>query len=593
MSTITDLEIWDNWSVSRWVINTNFDNLNTDKLETSAYTDATTSAAGKTRLSVAPASPTVPIAVGDNDPRVPTVAQVGYIPSSTEKDALAGTGTPSGSNKFVTNDTLTAEITASTSQIVDTTYANGEAVTAWQAVFIESVPTFATATSVQNVGDVSGNTRISFPIFGTWVAGTTFNISLKKTVSPSATFSFRIETDNAGSPSGTIVTNGSGTITAASVTTSFVDTTLTLAGSVTLTSGVRYHMVLFAGTYGSETVNGTNYFNVGYNTNNTTTRPTKTWNGSVWSAVASTTFCYASSTIFNSRVLSLTDADFSYKIDWYGITVETKAVGLFPRITVDGINNVQSWLTYWSDYYLSGTPGAISTTSWISGILVGNAISTTGILLTRESKYSISTNLRNDWYTWQAPLLATSGTALAWWVANTTTVSQFTGAGGYTLVWPTTSAFSITTSLPGTGSTLNYSPSINKDIRIKVRLKMESSGSQFFWWGMCVTAANIYTAQTDVTNGEIRFISNTWVLYAQNANGTATSTNVSSGITLTDWNTYEIIFNPGVDIKYYINGALVATHTTNLPTTGTLIFAIGSNDSEDCYVYPINMSLEL
>lgn len=57
-------------------INTNFDTLNTDKLETSAYTDATTSAAGKTRLSVAPASPTVPIAVGDNDPRVPTAAQV-------------------------------------------------------------------------------------------------------------------------------------------------------------------------------------------------------------------------------------------------------------------------------------------------------------------------------------------------------------------------------------------------------------------------------------------------------------------------------------------------------------------------------------
>lgn len=94
-------------------INTNFDTLNTDKLETSAYTDATTSAAGKTRLSTAPVSVSIPIAVGDNDPRVPTVAQVGYIPSTTEKDALVGTsGTPSTSNKYVTNDDTATAATA-------------------------------------------------------------------------------------------------------------------------------------------------------------------------------------------------------------------------------------------------------------------------------------------------------------------------------------------------------------------------------------------------------------------------------------------------------------------------------------------------
>jgi len=86
-------------------INTNFDTLNTDKLETSAYTNATTSAAGKTRLSTAPVSASIPIAVGDNDPRVPTTVQLGYIPTTTEKDALVGTsGTPSGANKYVTND---------------------------------------------------------------------------------------------------------------------------------------------------------------------------------------------------------------------------------------------------------------------------------------------------------------------------------------------------------------------------------------------------------------------------------------------------------------------------------------------------------
>lgn len=58
--------------------------------------DASTTVKGSTKLSVAPVSSSNPIAVGDNDTRVPTQA---------ENDALAGTaGTPSASNKYVTND---------------------------------------------------------------------------------------------------------------------------------------------------------------------------------------------------------------------------------------------------------------------------------------------------------------------------------------------------------------------------------------------------------------------------------------------------------------------------------------------------------
>lgn len=74
------------------------------KLNTAYYTNATTSTAGKTKLSSAPVDPANPIAVGDNDPRMPTAG---------EKAALAGTGwSPSAGNKYVTNDD-TAENTAS------------------------------------------------------------------------------------------------------------------------------------------------------------------------------------------------------------------------------------------------------------------------------------------------------------------------------------------------------------------------------------------------------------------------------------------------------------------------------------------------
>lgn len=59
--------------------------------------NASVTVIGMTKLSAAPASPTNPIAVGDNDTRVPTQG---------ENDALQGTGTPSGSNRYVTADTL-------------------------------------------------------------------------------------------------------------------------------------------------------------------------------------------------------------------------------------------------------------------------------------------------------------------------------------------------------------------------------------------------------------------------------------------------------------------------------------------------------
>lgn len=60
-----------------------------------AVADASTTVKGAVKTSVAPASSTNPIAVGDND---------GRMPSQGENDALQGTsGTPSGTNRFVTD----------------------------------------------------------------------------------------------------------------------------------------------------------------------------------------------------------------------------------------------------------------------------------------------------------------------------------------------------------------------------------------------------------------------------------------------------------------------------------------------------------
>lgn len=71
-----------------------------DDLAIAGSPQATAATYGITRLSLDPATPATPIAVGDNDTRVP---------SQTENDALVGTsGTPSSSNKYVTNDDTSA-----------------------------------------------------------------------------------------------------------------------------------------------------------------------------------------------------------------------------------------------------------------------------------------------------------------------------------------------------------------------------------------------------------------------------------------------------------------------------------------------------
>lgn len=76
-----------------------------DDLAIAGSPDATTSTKGIVKMSTAPVSAASPIAVGDNDTRVPTQA---------ENDALAGTsGAPSSTNKYVTNDDTASAATAS------------------------------------------------------------------------------------------------------------------------------------------------------------------------------------------------------------------------------------------------------------------------------------------------------------------------------------------------------------------------------------------------------------------------------------------------------------------------------------------------
>lgn len=74
-----------------------------------------------------------------------------------------------------------------------------------------------------------------------------------------------------------------------------------------------------------------------------------------------------------------------------------------------------------------------------------------------------------------------------------------------------------------------------------------------------------------LTSKHIGFIldvsSSTATLYASNANGSAqTKTDVTGGRTLSNSFVLYAVMDGSTDIKFYIDGTLVATHTTNLPS---------------------------
>lgn len=208
--------------------------------------------------------------------------------------------------------------------------------------------------------------------------------------------------------------------------------------------------------------------------------------------------------------------------------------------------------------------------------------------ISQGSSYTIDTETTANYHTYVIPLVTTSATALQGWTTTSTgTISLsfpvVAGQQQVTAADTAAGAFTVSTALAGATSD-SYSYSDSKIIRIKFRCKLGDTTDRK-GWGLAITAADIHTAQTDTTNGEIRFIANGATLYAQNANGTATSTDISSGVTLTQWNTYEIIYNVGTNILFYVNGTLKATHTTNLPTTGSPRLCYGANTNNRAVIF--------
>jgi len=221
----------------------------------------------------------------------------------------------------------------------------------WQATVIGTTATFSTPISITS-GEVY---NISVDNNGSWWYNSTRGYSYGGTETDVSWV------DNAGTLYNVSSVVTSHIIEADADINNIVS--LSVSEAIIIPDGQRIRWVLYAWTYGSETVNATNYFGVAYSTKDTTTRGRKLRNWSAHSAASSGVFTYVYWTGIHDRLLSLTDADFSYKTLRYGTNTETISAGWRPAIIRDGIDGNQSWLTYGLEYFLSQTPGGIVATT--------------------------------------------------------------------------------------------------------------------------------------------------------------------------------------------------------------------------------------
>jgi len=94
------------------------------------------------------------------------------------------------------------------------------------------------------------------------------------------------------------------------------------------------------------------------------------------------------------------------------------------------------------------------------------------------------------------------------------------------------------------------------------------------------------------TSRKVCFASDGATLYAVTAdNATNNNTDISAGITITNWNTYKIVWTPGTNALFYVNGALLATETANIPsgTTDSLFGFGGETDAEEWLIAGIHV----
>jgi len=272
----------------------------------------------------------------------------------------------------------------------------GEAAAQNEAVSIED------QTNVEGGSDADfGRDATSQGVFQaqSFVAGnvpTAFSmtVSLQKVGAPTDNAIIEIQTDNAGSPSGTVVTNGtSNTVAGTGLGLTYSDESFTWASVPVLVAGDKHWIVLKRDGANSDT----NYYQVEFSSvvafrSGQMKKYTTSWTTNVGN---DDDMVFAITGVDGVAVLANIDTYNYYRgqKNFYGFAFEAAAIGELKLVTTNGVVEGLSGLVGGTKYYISSTDGQLAVLQ--SFFEIGMAINSTDFLI-RKTRKMIETPTAGD-----------------------------------------------------------------------------------------------------------------------------------------------------------------------------------------------------
>lgn len=286
---------------------------------------------------------------------------------------------------LTTNGAGALSWTTPSASAITTSLTAGEPLNAKDAVWIAS--TTATSTqllvaqglSAEGWGLSTANKRKLAQSFSANDVATvdTIQIVLNKGGAPTDNVVIDLETDSAGTPSGTSLATAS--VTGTTLTTSLATTTFPLSAQVALASGATYWIVMSR----SGALDNTNFYGTGVDATQPYARgDTSALNdSSVWVAKSEDSGVSFQLKLTAGRAYRA-GAEATYVAgNFAGIAQAAATTGAAVTTTVSGIVSGLSGLTPGVGYFLSNTMGDISTTAGVNSRKVCLALTTTNCVL--------------------------------------------------------------------------------------------------------------------------------------------------------------------------------------------------------------------